>query len=1609
MLFHVVFLEPGWRTRWPRLLRRLARHMQSMAVLQGAALVHSKEGSVSNGIWSEARISVQLSACSNIRYSISTFSNLSFGYIRNASLAEIEGLAPALDKEVDDLVRMHLHLAERINNEVVHPLQTFLANDAWKVAKQIEGKIYTMADEMSGHHEMIPKLSARTISKSAKASQQAAQKLEEEKRSLMLLQQRWQNEIFSLVDDFETADVARIEIIRDSVFKFEHYRSEFLKAGLAGVSPALDIANSIKPNARIIEVLGKDVSHKRQPTKGDGDLAPAEQPKQQGGADADKASVSPVSATGSTEASSGVRNLNGSQEGQSSYEPTPEIRNASIQSPYASAAASPAPQHGTLEPEAEHEVEDGQLSSKSSKGFMKFNIFRSKTKWGRKKSRTPEESVGAKPGQLNRSTSSNLSSAYQQDPGNNNNMQTAGTPSIRTANTYDTKDSETQSIEPSGLMPGEFPTTSHQRGESLLSVHSSRFTDGRSESILTPSVAPPLSPRGVKPSGSDEFAEWVFDNENGGDGDDNGSKGAESARLPLNAASNRLSIIKEVPDKPTDSEAEDQGESSIQHTNGHIAATEQKLDAPGTNAWPELSQNTDAGNSTAGDKDTVFDAFDSVRFDETQSPLHIADSASPLNSQLAALPQPVAVQEAAPVDLDSAFSVPAPLPRTEAAAVSDKNGGFGADSAFLPAAATEAKESPLWSNANANMSSRHKRSASAGVSGSPAIGGDGQESENEDDSGDENKGDSEDEDAADQTFRVKFSIRDNAIKDNPDESKAALTRVTTLLRGAPTVRRRNRRDVRTMYVPSTNEPAVDDIVNAAFGTQAAEESAERKADSLGAVGTAEEESPSVVKSETVGEAAVAEAFGLVSAPADGLDKNAAAETGSGSSKDGEIKGGDDDDVPLARTALSASQERIHPPTDAASQPQRSLEGAEQVSSTPVVATAGVVAAAVAATATATATMATSNGSKPDAAAEGESATDVAPGATVSRSESLASQPAPGATSRRRAPPPPPPPASSAQGSRSRSVKRKSTQPTAPVAAAIDTSAAADAGTTTATGTISDVLVLSEEPAEEQAELPAEGSEVAGVEQNGDSPASAVADDQGTPYVDASTDVQTPPQSEQADVQGTDVQRSMPVAAPISEQVVPDEPVPKATAAASASDAIAGTSEPNVTEVPLAAEPEDSTAIHDSGDCVVPEMGSAQIESIEASTSSASPKVTAVSSTTASQPTAARPSHRGRRVDTNGPLPVTMHVRETLDYDFNYIPVGRVDFKHQVTGEVVLRVQNNIAPLELAPLRLCVKRPENAQLVANPAVVTLDTTITATTADGHEWYRFVRPNLFAQVQEAAAAAAQGGDAQGVTVVVFKYHNGVCGMMLFYEPNTTGFFAGDTIVAPAILLSLNGKIISQASRPTGVWYKERNSLLWKLDDVEVPAAMPQPSESEILPLSKTLVVKVQAEGRPVPGPVALKFEARNSKLVDAQIKIVRVAAGAQSVSTVVEGPVSTVVKSGKCIYNFKLDDDELGVAGTHASAAPADGDAAAATTSTAAAAAAADESDSNAESADDEWPESKDSEGEDEEDDVDDSESVASSKSSSSSSSSSWSDAEEEIAEPNEAAPATSLAE
>ncbi|KAJ2815370.1 hypothetical protein FBU31_006951, partial [Coemansia sp. 'formosensis'] len=186
------------------------------------------------------------------------------------------------------------------------------------------------------------------------------------------------------------------------------------------------------------------------------------------------------------------------------------------------------------------------------------------------------------------------------------------------------------------------------------------------------------------------------------------------------------------------------------------------------------------------------------------------------------------------------------------------------------------------------------------------------------------------------------------------------------------------------------------------------------------------------------------------------------------------------------------------------------------------------------------------------------------------------------------------------------------------------------------------------------------------------------------------------------------------------------PDPETTVAiAESTSSTGGSAEPDT-------KPQD-TPLATAANCVVPDIAKPNNEE--------APQVVP---NTVSPPSLS--SHRGRRVGANsGPLAVSIHVRETLDFDFRYVPMQGPEINHLVTGEVTMHIQSIINPLELAPLRICIQRTEAAQWVANPAVVVLDASLTASKADGREWYRFVRPNLFAQV-----------DAQtGADVAVFKY--------------------------------------------------------------------------------------------------------------------------------------------------------------------------------------------------------------------------------------------------------------
>ncbi|KAJ2363019.1 hypothetical protein IW150_006852, partial [Coemansia sp. RSA 2607] len=323
---------------------------------------------------------------------------------------EIEGLTAALQKEVEVQMRMYLHLGERINNEVVRPLESFMTKDAWRVAKDISGKVQQIATAMRSHHEQIPKLSARTVSKSAKTSQQAKQKLEEESRALVQLQQKWQAEIAGLVDDFETADVARIEVIRESVLRFEHYRGELHKAGQSGTAAAKEIAKAMRPHVRIIEAMQGDV---------------------QG-------------------------------------------------------------QGAAGHPEGKANADEAEESEEKTRGLFKRGLFRGKTRRASKTASAEQSTTSLH----SRSISSNLAS-----PGNPGNVP----PSIQTASTRDTRDSEV--LSPGLSSDGQsMPATARQRGDSFVSSQESHIsgTAGAREP-----AGEGAGQTGAQAGGGD-FAEWVF-------------------------------------------------------------------------------------------------------------------------------------------------------------------------------------------------------------------------------------------------------------------------------------------------------------------------------------------------------------------------------------------------------------------------------------------------------------------------------------------------------------------------------------------------------------------------------------------------------------------------------------------------------------------------------------------------------------------------------------------------------------------------------------------------------------------------------------------------------------------------------------------------------------------------------------------------------------------------------------------------------------------------------------------------------------------------------------------------------------------------------------------
>ncbi|KAJ2060361.1 hypothetical protein GGI17_003810 [Coemansia sp. S146] len=1267
-------------------------------------------------------------------------SNSGVGLLTNARRGseEVSGLVPALQKEVDALVRMHLHLSERINNEIVRPLQTFINTDAWSVAHTIEAKIRQMASEMRQHHEQIPKLSTRTVSKSARASQQAQQKLDNERSALVTLQQEWQKRIAGLVDDFETADVARIEIIRESALKFEHYKTEFFKAAQNGSGPVVGIAKGMRPSPRIVDVLSKDLCS--SPTE----------------------SFDPVE--------SSLPQHTQTQPSQQRTMTSDSVA-ASVQS---------------QQSESQAEFDTAKDEAKP-KGFL--NMLRGKAKVVKKKISASEISMSSS--QHSRSISSHVA-----------------TPSIiSSAHTRDTRDSD--GLSPSIAVASELGSGGdpralpRYRGDSFTSSsHSARLTTEPGPSAQR--IEALVSQHAQKPSAGD-FAEWVL-----AEGSQSGSGGVSKSQDPsqssadslVHISSSALSAIEEpaateakptvAPDlnEPVDPAQDGDELHATPQSETSVASAAFAVDS-----WPEIGKplaSTHAAAASVGDASRIFGRLDeSFRVPDT--PFDIT-AFEPLQAD-AGRGSPRT--PAAVADLDMAFSIPSRPPivaqATAFTSQSQTDSVFGATDAFLVRSGTDVKQSPQLGRIGGSTGGGHRRSVSVGTADkSPSISGkkvgDSKSSTKEMDSEDDEDSDDDDGDngAADQAFKVKFSIRERAIRDNPDESKAALSRVTTMLRAAPSVLRRNRRDVRTMYVPSALPVTKESFV---LSEAAADDDDDKPLTPL------PQRLGVLSGSSHVGNM-VSEAFGGPVAPltpvpqrndADSIAKLAltAAE---GSSLQNE-------QPPQTMTSVDEPVDQIaHAESESASGDVKAVDTnvSHQSAELNSLETEGnsrqapVVAATISDAAPTIEVLAQSMaGVHIDSpAAEPVFEASVSDAKALAKSEGSV---------RRRAPPPPP---SAPPGSRARSVKQTSQTSMLTTASVVDPETIAVAVEST-----------------------------------------------------TSTDSSTEPDSKQQD----------------------------SLSAKAASCAVPDIAKLNDDEMPQ----------------IVPNTV------LPASLS----------------------SHRGRRVGANsGPLAVTIHVRETLDFDYKYVSIDGPSINHLVTGEVTMHIQSIINPLELAPLRICIQRTEAAHWVANPTVVVLDASLTASKADGREWYRFVRPNLFAQV-----------DAQtGADVAVFKYQvrgsedmrvmpvfvreisncsEGLCARMVFCEPNSEGYFAGDTVSEPAILLNMVGTVASQSSRPTAIWYQERNCLLWRLGDMHVPLPDTM-TEAEILTLSRSLAFKAQGDDQLQPGPIALKFEARCSRVLDAQISIVRVAAAGPlaPVSTVIAGPATRMVKSGKCTYFYDFGNNE-----------------------------------------------------------------------------------------------------
>ncbi|KAJ2663876.1 Suppressor of Profilin deletion [Coemansia sp. RSA 1200] len=1348
----------------------------------------------------------------------------------NDSSVEINVLLPHLQREAEHIIRMHLHLSKRLVKEVVVPLEGFILGEAWEAANHIQGRLQTMAASMHAYHDEIPKISARTISKSARASQQAKQRLEEKKDTLMALQNEWQSIVPGLVAQFEAADVARVEAIREALMRFEHYRNEFFKAAQDDISSANELTQQYQPNVRISAAL--DGRSQSQPSG----VSNAEHHND-----------------ATTSSSNGNNNINNNSKSKN------EADKESVSAPSNASSAA--------QPSLLNEGGDSSVQEEApQKSFLKLNIFRSKTKRVKKKSSGSGTFSGSS---ISTDYSRSISSGIVSPGTANTNPGISG--SIRTTNTHDSSrlspriPGEQRSLAPSS----SYAETSHQ----AISSGSQPQSPSQRQHSIQPSS--PLQKPPHMQTGTGDFAEWVFtDNTQETSSSRNDSNYSVGSMVHV---SNSLAAI---------DEASDSSQQRSQHA----------IDAP-KKANDEGPGQPQIGGLSA----KVDDAF------------------GPLNLTSSPIPEPLSAGsgEHKQADLDSAFNIPLALPaqaketpaeKESISAVTalstvpkpssagsatralDNTKDISFDDVFDPADVFKPtgskgglKKSPQVtrlgevvlphsvgvssSSSSGGGGNKHRRSVSTGSPELPpthakGVAFDTSEKPGAEDNDSSSSGNNSDGDEdADNMFRVKFSIRENAIKDNPDESKAALSRVATLLRSVPPARRgRNRRDVRTMYVPSSL------LVTSALESQDLQNSSDAKAktndrkptldwsdDSDGAVADNQE--------QTLEPAMQDNDVPITPMPV----RPATGSFGQVEALDNRPQPGDSEEMPVpTETALDtpAAIGTDSEPTHAVVGADSDIEAAVDKPSTP------------------------ESGSEPE-------------------SEAKVIDNAPNQPQITKAP--------------DHQADDKMDTPENPVPA--DEHAHNDNLHSTV---VPDAVSVGSEP--NDANVPHMSST--------------------TPAAAAAAEVQAPPPIQKSEGSG---RRRAPPPPPSVHSLRPQ--TSSASLASQASRSLAAKSKiESVQPPPVPANPlsdtlqsafspltESKSGSPPAETQVLEQQQQNQQQGAQEAPASLSAKDTGFKAEGNQQLTSSKSVHRGRRAGASTrPMPITMAVREIIDYELVLIP--KPDDRavtrgaYQITGEVSMHIHDAINPLELAPLRVCIKKAENGmELVANPSVAVLDASFTATMADGRDWYRFVRPNLFAQVQ----------GPEGTDVVVFKYVvkgvdeamrflplavtrvesyvDGLYGLMAFYEASPNSIFAGATLKELALMLSISGKLELQASRPTANWYQEHNRLLWKLDDLRIPTAE-DAAEDGSGALSKTLAIKARGEGPLSANAFALKYVAEGFKIVDTALCIARVSAGsnhqqsnpqapvavgggASALTTVViDGPASCTIKSGKVIYKL-----------------------------------------------------------------------------------------------------------